>query len=49
MIAAARRADHRVAWRVGDIAGWANDIGQNYDVVFSNAALQWVDDHSTGS
>jgi trans-aconitate 2-methyltransferase len=47
MIAAARRADPRLAWRVGDIAEWANEGDQIFDVVFSNAALQWVDDHAT--
>jgi trans-aconitate 2-methyltransferase len=31
---------------VGDIAAWSNEDGQRYDVVFSNAALQWVDDHA---
>jgi trans-aconitate 2-methyltransferase len=46
MIAAARRAEPRLAWRVGDIAAWANENGDAYDVVFSNAALQWVDDHA---
>jgi trans-aconitate 2-methyltransferase len=45
MIAAARRAHSRLGWSVGDIADWANENGQNYDIVFSNAALQWVDDH----
>jgi trans-aconitate 2-methyltransferase len=46
MIAAARKAEPRRAWSVGDIAAWANESGQTYDVVFSNAALQWVDDHA---
>jgi trans-aconitate 2-methyltransferase len=46
MVVAARRSDPRPAWRVGDIAGWANENGQTYDVVFSNAALQWADDHA---
>jgi trans-aconitate 2-methyltransferase len=46
MIAAAEETDPRVAWRVGDIAAWANESDQVYDVVFSNAALQWVDDHA---
>jgi trans-aconitate 2-methyltransferase len=32
-------------WAVGDIAEWANEQGNQYDVVFSNAAMQWVDDH----
>ena len=39
MIAAARQADPRLDWRVGDIAAWAGENGQPYDVVFSNAAL----------
>jgi trans-aconitate 2-methyltransferase len=46
MIAAARKAETRSIWLVGDIAAWANENGQAYDVVFSNAALQWVGDHS---
>lgn len=46
MIAAARRDQPRLTWRVGDIAAWANENAQSYDVVFSNAALQWVDDHA---
>jgi trans-aconitate 2-methyltransferase len=45
MIAAARRGEPGKVWRVGDIAGWAEEKGERYDVVFSNAALQWVDDH----
>jgi trans-aconitate 2-methyltransferase len=47
MIAAARRARPGLSWRVGDIAAWSDENGQMYDVVFSNAALQWVDDHAT--
>jgi trans-aconitate 2-methyltransferase len=46
MIAAARKGDPRRAWCVGDIAAWAAENEQTYDVVFSNAALQWVDDHA---
>ena len=46
MIAAAQRANPRLAWHMGDIADWVNDNDEIYDVVFSNAALQWVDDHA---
>ena len=34
-------------WVVGDIAEWAGAEGEPFDVVFSNAAMQWVDDHET--
>ena len=42
MITAARRA--RAARRLveGDIAQWAEGDSERYDLVFSNAALQWV-------
>ena len=46
MIAAARRADPRLGLARGRHCRWANENGQTYDVVFSNAALQWVDDHA---
>lgn len=36
-----------VRWRrVGDIAAWAGENGQHCNLVFSNAALQWVPDHA---
>jgi trans-aconitate 2-methyltransferase len=47
MIVAARRANSRVTWQIDDIADWANKNHQTYDIVFSNAALQWVGDHAT--
>jgi trans-aconitate 2-methyltransferase len=47
MIAAAREANPDLSWRVGDIAAWADEGGPGGDIVFSNAALQWVDDHAT--
>ncbi len=46
MIAAARKAHPYRTWGVGDLAAWANNDLQTYDIVFSNAALQWVDDHA---
>jgi trans-aconitate 2-methyltransferase len=47
MIATARQAAPHLAWRAGDIAAWANEDIPTYDVVFSNAALQWPGDHAT--
>jgi trans-aconitate 2-methyltransferase len=46
MIAAAKKSHPAGRWTVGDIRGWASDSGESFDVVFSNAALQWVDDHA---
>jgi trans-aconitate 2-methyltransferase len=45
MIAAARAECPTRLYRVSDIADWASSGGEVYDVVFSNAALQWVGDH----
>ena len=33
-------------WIEGDIGQWATETGDQYDVVFSNAALQWVPGHA---
>jgi trans-aconitate 2-methyltransferase len=44
MIAAARKANPQWQWQQGDIAAWT--AAKPYDVVFSNAALQWVPDHA---
>lgn len=43
MIAAAREAYPEKEWVLGDISTWSSD--RPFDVVFSNAALQWVGDH----
>ena len=46
MIESARKAHPGVEWRLGDIGEWASG-GERADVVFSNAALQWVGDHAS--
>lgn len=47
MIEAARLAKPRYRWVEADIAGWAVDgSSETFDVVFSNAALQWLPDHA---
>jgi trans-aconitate 2-methyltransferase len=43
MIARAKVDYPKYAWVVGDLAEWQSD--DPFDVVFSNAALQWVPDH----
>jgi trans-aconitate 2-methyltransferase len=49
MLTAARRDAPQVTWIQGDIATWPMLAGEQpskaFDVVFSNAALQWVPDH----
>lgn len=45
MISAARRAHPDVSWEQRDIAEWTADVP--YNVVYSNAALQWLSDHET--
>jgi trans-aconitate 2-methyltransferase len=45
MIGAARIEYPQRTWCVGDIATWVDQDDQTYDIVFSNAALQWVDNH----
>jgi trans-aconitate 2-methyltransferase len=47
MVDAARRMHPERRWVVGDIATWAAGDDGPFDVVFSNAAMQWVDDHAT--
>ena len=45
MIETAREAGPQIRWLVEDIQTWAEKSGDEFDVVFSNAALQWVPDH----
>ena len=44
MIAKAQGAHPGWRWCAGDIAEWTNRL-DCFDVVFSNAAMQWVPDH----
>jgi trans-aconitate 2-methyltransferase len=46
MIDAARQSSGGPRWVVGDIGAWAEGDDGPYDVVFSNAALQWLPDHA---
>ncbi|MGH7814442.1 MAG: trans-aconitate 2-methyltransferase [Candidatus Binataceae bacterium] len=46
MIAKARAAYPNRRWIAGDIADWAASKGEQFDLVFSNAALQWLPDHA---
>jgi trans-aconitate 2-methyltransferase len=50
MIERARQEHPHHRWIAGDIAEWAAETGTDgdgqFDVVFSNAAMQWVDDHA---
>jgi trans-aconitate 2-methyltransferase len=47
MLATARRTHPTITWIDGDIASWSPSPTERYDVVYSNAALQWVPDHAT--
>jgi trans-aconitate 2-methyltransferase len=45
MIAAAQKSRPDLHWTTGDIASW--QPAHPCDLIFSNAALQWVPDHAT--
>ena len=46
MIAAARKTQLSCEWIVSDAAAWAASAGEEFDLVFSNAAMQWLPDHA---
>lgn len=46
MIQAARRDYPQHQWMIGDISAWAAGPENQFDVIFANAALQWVPDHA---
>jgi trans-aconitate 2-methyltransferase len=43
MLTQARRSDLRAEWIEADLASWSAQ--EKYSVIFSNATLQWLDDH----
>lgn len=47
MIERARRDHPEQHWITGGISEWAAAEGEPFDIVFSNAALQWVEDHAS--
>jgi trans-aconitate 2-methyltransferase len=47
MIETARREQPQHRWVVSDITQWAAAKGELFDIVFSNASLQWVTDHAS--
>ncbi len=47
MLEAARQALPKCQWIMGDIAAWAQAAGKQYDIICSNAALQWLPNHAS--
>ena len=45
MLARARQSDPTVEWRQGDLLEWRPE--EPVDLLYSNAALHWLDDHDT--
>lgn len=46
MLQSARAAYPSLRFAAGDICAWADGPAGTHDLVFSNSALQWVDDHA---
>src|SRR5262245_6842677 len=46
MLASAREAQPQGRWIYGDIGQWADEVGEAFDLVFSNAAVHWVPAHA---
>jgi trans-aconitate 2-methyltransferase len=46
MIDVARREQPRHRWLVQGITEWTANARDDFDIVFANASLQWVDDHA---
>jgi trans-aconitate 2-methyltransferase len=46
MVQDGRQKHPKFHWMSGDITGWASGSADSFDIVFSNAALQWVPNHS---
>jgi trans-aconitate 2-methyltransferase len=44
MLSDARKSDIKARWTQADISAW--EPSSDYDVIFSNAAYQWVSDHT---
>jgi trans-aconitate 2-methyltransferase len=47
MIEVARREQPHRRWIFDDISSWTANEKERFDIVFSNAALQWVPDHAS--
>jgi trans-aconitate 2-methyltransferase len=46
MIEVARTEQPQRTWVLGDMSDWASSAQEQFDVVFSNAAMQWVENHA---
>src|SRR4029077_15587249 len=47
MIQTAREERPDRTWVTSDISDWASNDGEQFDVVFSNAALHWIEHHES--
>lgn len=46
MISSAQKQYPQWNWQTCDITNWSQSAKNHYDVIFANAALQWVPDHT---